>query len=495
MKILVGGFQQESNSFSVYHSDINRYSVIRGEQFFDPNANSPKSMLSGIIDSVKEAGYEVIPTAAFSATSGGPVMKKVVDEFLADVLDALKKYGPVDGVFLALHGATDMEEHQDGCGYILETVRKAVGPDVVVVHSGDMHANITDKMMKLSDGCAGYQTYPHIDFYETGARCAMHGIRLLQGKPLYEARVRVPMIVPAEGYDTNQGVFADLINSAHALVKAGRILDFSIFQMQPWLDLPDAGSTVLVSAEDKATAEFYAKDLAQKLFDIRREMEIKLYTVDEVIDAALANETEAPVILVDSADSPNAGSSADSSFVLQHLMERKEKFPACVYVADEPSVEKAFALGVGGTGEFTLGGTKEPNFQKPYTITATVKSLHDGSYMGSIWPKSRKTSGRTAVLVTGEIEIVVMTKMGNSSDPKLYRGFGVEPADFRLVMVKSATQYKHKYSEFSTLFYPTDTPGSSSANLAAMPFKYVPRPFWPLDRMESFDLKVSFYRE
>ena len=63
---------------------------------------------------------------------------------------------------------------------------------------------------------------------------------------------------------------------------------------------------------------------------------------------------------------------------------------------------------------------------------------------------------------------------------------------YRLALVKSATQYKESYSKFSTLFYPTDTPGSSTANLASLPFKRLPRPFYPLDDIDSFDDQVTF---
>ena len=48
-------------------------------------------------------------------------------------------------------------------------------------------------------------------------------------------------------------------------------------------------------------------------------------------------------------------------------------------------------------------------------------------------------------------------------------------------------------SKFSTLFYPTDTPGSSSANLRVMPFVHLPRPFYPLDDIDTFDDSVTFY--
>lgn len=493
MKILVGGFRQESNSFSSKFSTEETFTILRGEEFFDPRLNAPATMLSGILAGAAAYEAEIIPSIEYSAMSGGPVYKEVVDRFLSVLLETYDANAPIDGVFLELHGATDMVGSGDVCGYILETVRSHIGNDVVLVHSADMHCNITDKMLENADACAAYQTYPHTDLFETGRRAAMHGWMLLQGKPFAQARVRIPMIVPAEGYDTDSGVFADLIRDASGMVERGEIIDYSICQMQPWLDLEDAASTVLVTASDKDTAARYAQELAHRLFDLRKDMGIHLYTIDEVIDAAKGNTTAAPVIVVDSADSPNAGSSADSSFVLSRLLERSETLPVCLTVADAPAAEHAFEVGVGSEGDFVLGGTKEPKFQKPLKVHAYVKSLHDGIYKGKMAHRNTQRTGKTAVLQIGSIDVIVFSKMGYSADPQLYRAFGLEPADYRLVMVKSAGQYKQAYSAFSTLFYPTDTPGSSSANLRAMPFVHLPRPFYPLDDIDTFDDSVAFY--
>lgn len=493
MKILVGGFRQESNSFSAHISTEKTYAVIRGEEFFDPVLNPPRTMLSGILSGVVEAGAEIVPAVEYTATAGGPVLQEVVDGFLQEFLKTYDDNAPIQAIFLELHGATDMVPSQDACGYILETIRKHVGPDIVLVHTADMHANISDRMMANADGVAGYLTFPHKDFYTTGRRAAMHGLMLLRGEPFAQARVRIPMVVPAEGYSTDSGCFAELMDRWQERVENQEILDFTVCQMQPWLDLSDAASTVLVTARDRKTAADYAQKLAHELFDLRKEMRVDLYHIDEVIDAAKSNQTAAPVVLVDSADSPNAGSSADSSFLLNRLLERGENIKTCLTVADVPAVQQAFEVGVGNEGEFMLGGTKEPAFQKPVRVHAYVKSLHDGIYMGKTSHCNLQRAGKSAVLQVGNIDIVVFSQMGNSSDPQVYRAFGLEPADYRLVMVKSAGQYKQAYSQFSTLFYPTDTPGSSSANLRNMPFRHLPRPFFPLDDIAEFDDAVTFY--
>lgn len=491
MRIIVGGLAQENNSFSSAISGRERFDIFHGDEILSVCCEG-NSSLGGIVAAVREAGGTVVPAVKYSAQSGGPMDRRVVEEFLQELLSVMDADPGADGVFLDMHGATEAVGGLDVCGYVFETIRKHAGDRFVIASSTDLHGNISRRMIENANIIAGWQTYPHVDQYTTGHRAASQGIMLLQGKPLCQACVRIPMIVPAESYNTNEGPFADLIRSAHELVDSGKIIDFTIYQMQPWLDLPDSASTVLVSAEDKETAGFYARKLAHELFDIRKQMDIHLYPVEEVVQAARDNTTDAPVILVDSADSPNAGSSADSSYVLSYLLEHGRDIRACLSVSDAPAAAHAFEVGVGQVGTFTLGGTREPDFQKSITVEAYVKSLHDGRYM--ISAQGIEDTGKSAVLQVGNVDIVVYTQMKSSSNPQNYRGFGIEPSLYRLVVVKSATQYKELYSAFSTLFYPTDTPGSSTANLRQLPFKRLPRPFYPLDEMESFDDAVSFSR-
>ncbi len=489
MKVLFGGFSSETNSFAPI-STRRRLFKTAPEQVYDMIP-----AIRGAMDVFAGAGYETAAVTNYRIQNNGPIEDDICEEFLEELLNAYDTEGPFAAVSLGLHGATQLVSHEDGCAYILKRVREHVGKAVIICASTDMHGNITPEIMQYADAISGWQTYPHKDFYETGARSARQALMLLRGEPLYQANVRIPMIVQAESYSTDdpQDPFADrVMNYGHQLVKEGKIIDFSVYQMQPWLDVSCGGSAVLVSAADKKTAESYAKELAHRLFDLRERMQIKLYPIDEVLDAAEDNQTDMPVILVDSADSSNAGSSADSSFVLERMLERGDTFRTAMQISDPRAVEKAFALGVGATGEFELGGYYEPRFHHAVRVTAYVKLLHDGIYRQKFSGGGIMDVGRSAVLRVGSIDVVVFTAMRNTSDPSNYRAFGVEPADYRLVTVKSATQYKEAYRFFSNLFYPTDTPGGSSANLPGLPFEHLPRPFWPFDRIDSFDDTAVF---
>lgn len=489
---------EETNTFSPVicgKENFDNSSSSRGLELIERNTNA-QTAVSGMLDVIRKYGDEVIPVVDLNAQSSGPVSREFVDSFVDEVVQNIDLHAPVGAVFLSLHGGMTLSDDDDGCGVIIEQIRKKVGKDVVIAVSTDLHANLTKKILTMADAIAGYQTYPHEDHRHTGQRAAELGYMRLRGEEFTQACVRVPMIVPAETYDTLNGPFAELVQDANRIKTGGSIIDFSIYMMQPWLNVADAGSAVLITAADKETAVKLARNYARRLYDMRHQLVLKLWSVDEIIDIAERNETGMPVILVDSADSPNAGSAADSSEVLRILKERKSTLRTALPMNDAPAVEKAFKLGVGSESSFTLGGTLDRLFQRPYTIHAYVKSLHDGNYLleGPAMRGEAVSAGRSAVLRSGNIDIVLYHHMPFAGDPQLFRAFGIEPTLYQLVVVKSATQYKTAYRKFTTFFYPADTPGSSTANLTSLPFNRLPRPFWPFDDVDEFDDTPQFVR-
>ena len=491
MKILIAGFKQETNTFSPVLCDLGyfqRSMCLEGQQIIEMFSGK-SGEVSGMLDCIREHGDTPVPAIMMRAQSNGRVDQAAADYFLGKLIPVIDREKP-GAIFLVMHGGTAINNGiDDGTGYIYHRIRQHVGGKMVITSSHDMHSNITKQNVTDVNAIAGLHTYPHEDQKSTGYRAAKLGYRFLSAQPTFVSCVKVPMIVPAEGYTSQSGIFRTLTEQAEALEAEGKILDFSIFQMQPWMNVREAGSAVIIAAQTQEAADRYAKQLAHSLFEIRKEMRVKLYSIDEVIDRAMENETGKPVILVDSADSPAAGSCADGSFVLEHLLKRDTGLRCAVYVADGAAADHAFEVGVGGVGTFKIGGTKDPNFQRSITVQATVHSLHDGHYRneGPAHKGLPVDAGRSAVLQAKNVDIVVMQAMEYSYDVQTYLAFGVDPAMYDLIVVKSASQYKLGYSRFTTLFFPTDTPGASTANLVSLPFDRIPRPFYPFDDISDFD--------
>lgn len=112
---------------------------------------------------------------------------------LEDVAAAL----PAEGVYLDLHGAMVTEHYDDGEGELLRRVRALIGPDVPLVASLDLHANVTERMLAQANALIAYRTYPHIDMADTGARAFAFMQKRREGMPRpHLASRRISYLLP-----------------------------------------------------------------------------------------------------------------------------------------------------------------------------------------------------------------------------------------------------------------------------------------------------------
>jgi microcystin degradation protein MlrC len=437
-----------------------------------------------MLETFEAAGLaaETVFGPAFYAQSGGTAAQEVMDLYTTRLIEMLRAEQHLDAILFSFHGALQTTAFDDAEAEVLRRVREVVGEDVVIGASTDLHGYVSRGFAERADIICGYQTYPHIDFHETGARTARLVLRLLDPDcvdPLL-AWVPVPMVVSASAYNSLEGPFSEVIRRGHKLVARGSIRDFSIYQMQPWLDVPAPHSTVLVVADDETGARRHAEELAQELYSARHAFRSELASIDEVLDLAQDPRVPKPVILVDSADSTNAGASGDSMAVAARLFERTLVPRSATVVSDPAAAAKAHQVGVGASAEFRIGGSVDPNVPH-VTATGYVRSLHDGTFRPQLVGHTGDLVhvGRAAVIRFGNVDVMVCEHIAGNGDPQLYRAFGIEPTMYDLVVVKANTSFRAGYADIAGTIVPTDTPGAASANVKLLPFKRVSRTIYP----------------
>ena len=428
---------------------------------------------------MKAAGVTVIPGSFMSALPGAIIEQSIIDNYIAELVELVRDSLPLDGVILFLHGAAQGEKTDDPEGDIISAVREVVGDDVPISVSLDMHANVTERMVKNANTISLYQRYPHIDVWETGERAA----RLCLGMMTKEispkmAYVQIPMIVPASSYTTETEPYKSLMSKGKAYVEAGKLLDFSVSQMQPWLDVKDGYSSVLAISEDADTAAEIAKELAADLWNMRHEFKTDLTSVDEIIKIGEANTSGKPVILNDFADSSRAGSSGDSPEALERIIALNSDVNALMYLNDRDFVEECKKVGVGNTVCTDLGGKLNKRLYTPVHIEATVKALFDGSVRIR---GSYVNFGPCAVIRVRNTIVIVTTQHSFNGDPGLYRAFGYDPAEFQMVVVKACTSFRAFYAPLTDIIYPADTKGVATSNLLSLPYEKIPSTFYPFN--------------
>ena len=490
MKILLGGLHQEINSFApgkTTPEHFKRKQYWLGEdmlRYADEYVccDDDADVLSGSYTVLKEAGVEIVPGGFLGAQPGPAIEQSVIDDYIAQLKETVKRNLPLDGVVLVMHGAAQGEKTDDPEGDIIVAVRELVGKDVPITVALDMHANVTKRMVENANTLSLYQKYPHTDIWETGARAARLCLRILKGeiKPCM-AYVQIPMIAPASAYTTEIAPFKGLMQKGHDYVKSGKLIDFSVAQMQPWLDAKDGYSSVVTVGENKEEIARIAKELATDLYAMRHEFRTELYGVDDIIGRAEKNESGKPVILNDFADSSNAGAAGDSPETIARVLALSSDVRGLMYINDGEFAAACREVGVGNKICAPLGAKFSTKLFAPVPVEATVKALFDGvmPFRGMM-----ADFGPSAVVQIRNMFVIVTTQHRYNGDPCLYRAFGYEPTDFQMVVFKANTSFRAFYAPLTDLIYPAATKGSSTADLRSLPFKNVPKSFYPFSDNE-----------
>ena len=489
MRVAIGGIMQESNSFAARAADLRDFEeggLWRGNTIIE-RMRGTSSEVGGFIAAAEQAGVTLVPTLRAWSLSAGPLPAPLYRHLEQELLEGIRAALPVDGVLLALHGAMVAEGLPSADGDLLAAVRRLIGPDVPIAASLDLHANLTTQMVANADILAGYRTYPHIDHAGTGRRAANLLFAMLRGdiRPSM-ALAKVPMIVPAENMQTQHGPMARLFAAAGAIEQSGNALSTSLFPVQPWLDVPEPGFAALVITDNNPqAAQAEAERLAQLAWQLRDDFFIPKLGVAEAVQYAL-RAPAGPVILADLGDATGGGATGDSAAVLAELLPHAGETTALLTLVDAPAVAKACELGPGANIEVQVGGSLDPRFYHPVTIQGRVRALTDGRYTfkGPTYTGLEIECGRTAVIQQGGIRVVVTEHPAWAVDPSFYRSVGQEPAEMKIVAVKSPNQFRAGYTGMAAEIVLVNSPGPCSADLPSLPYSHTQRPLFPLDRFD-----------
>ena len=485
-RVAVAGITFESNSFAPGLTEIDafeRYLIAEGDAVLQ--AGLGKDEIAGAAVVAKEYGIELVPV--FAADGGcGPTVSDATYFYLKEkLITALAKtLDSVDGVYLRLHGAMTTETVEDVEGDLIQTLRAMVGPDFPIAVSCDLHAHFTKKMAEGTSLIAGYQTCPHIDIYETGARAMRLMVAALKNpKPPVLSYRKVKLMASAEGHDTTFGPMREVLDRLHEIEKLPGVLDATVYCTQPWLDVEELGwSALVVTDNDPQKGQVLADELAQMMWDRRERVLFTKEKVNDAIDEIRVSEpSQRPYILADGSDSTSAGSTGDSNYLLTYLLQNPIDELVYMTITDADVASQCFAAKVGGSVAAEIGGTLSPRFFTPVKVTGTVVTLCDGVYQ-SKYPSKIFNAGATAVLKVGNIYIVITSKPAFMLDYQLYLRVGLDFTTAKVVQVKSAGGYRAYYEPLAFKCIDIATPGPSDSRLPKLPFTKPRRPLWPFDR-------------
>ena len=255
-RVLMAGFRHETNTFSRLPTDLAAFearALYRGAEI-ERAYQGTQTEMAAFFDACPRHGWTPIPVLAADATPSGKVTRAAFETFTNEILAALDSEGPVDALFLPLHGAMVTEHEEDGEGALLEAIRAKVGRALPIAVTLDLHANVTDRMAALADIIVSYRTYPHIDQYAIATEALDLLARTLAGEIAPRCTVARGALLDAvdHGRTTAPGPMTEVLASAAKFGAEPGVLSVSINAGFPWADIRDAGPTAVVVGDGES---------------------------------------------------------------------------------------------------------------------------------------------------------------------------------------------------------------------------------------------------
>jgi microcystin degradation protein MlrC len=489
VRVFIAMLSHETNTFSTLTTDRAQFETRElryGGELLEVYRGTA-TCLGGMIVGAHARGLALLPSLAASASPAGRVSKAFYEEAKARLCTDLQSAGHLDGVLLDLHGAMVVETVDDGEGDLLAAVRQVVGPRTPIGVTLDFHANVTPAMVRHATLLHGYKTYPHVDMGERGREAAERLADVMAGHVRPTVAFRQPRLLPPiASQRTAEGPMRRLYDLADQMERDPRVLTVSVFAGFPLADIPDAGLSIYVATNhDPALAEECADRLHEVAWDHRREFVHRAVPVREAVAQALADD-ERPILLADIADNTGGGAAGDGTEILRELLRVAAPSATVACIWDPAAAAACARAGLGATLTVDVGGKIDDRHGAPVTMTGRVRALSDGAFVhkGPMLRGLPGRLGRTAVLETGGVKVILISHRWQTLDPEMIRLVGIEPRDEHIVVVKSTIHYRAAFEPIAARIIEVDAPGLSSSNLDRFAFAHVRRPIFPLDEMD-----------
>ena len=126
----------------------------------------------------------------------------------------------------------------------------------------------------------------------------------------------------------------------------------------------------------------------------------------------------------------------------------------------------------------------------PIEVSGTVRRITDGSVTitGPMFTGVQMNIGRTVVLDTGRIEIVISEGRFEPFDQGCFTHIGIDPSKKDFVLLKSRQHFRAGFETIAREIVMVSGPGTCTSDYTLFPWKRVRRPLYPIDLEVSSNL-------
>jgi microcystin degradation protein MlrC len=419
MRIAVGGIHIECSTYNPVLNEEKDFRVVRGDAL----------TAAPYLAFLKDYDATFLPTIHARAIAGGPVARSTYERFKGEFLDRLKPLLPLDGLYLAMHGAMYVQGLEDAEGDWIAAARDLVGPDCILSASYDLHGNVSQRIIDALDMYSTYRTAPHIDVEETMRRAVKMLVESLNTgvRPLL-LWAPIPVVLPGERTSTVDEPAKSLYAMLPGIDALDGVWDASLMVGYIWADEPRATAAAILTGTDRSVLENQAKRLAQAYWDAREHFVFGSETgsLEDCVAKAIASRTH-PVVLAESGDNPTGGGVGDRADVLAELLARNARGVIFAGITDKPATDACYAAGLGAQLDLVVGASLDTHGSKPVPVRATVRFLHETADLAD----------RQAVVVIDGVELVLSAKRRPYHNIADFTRLGLDPHAAKIIVVKS----------------------------------------------------------
>ena len=483
-KIVVAMMMHETNTFSPVPTPLASFRPLSGqvaiEEFRDTN-----TQLGGFLDVAREANAEITVPIAAGAHPSGYVEKAAYEDMCDAIVGAIRN--GCDAAFLALHGAMVAEHLDDGEGELLRRIR-ALAPRLPIAVALDFHSHMTARMVENATVVTGYRTYPHIDMGETGQRAGRTLMRALNGEvePVMVWGSR-PMMTSTLVHAPSRQPMKDIMDLAIAAETGGAVLNASVFGGFPHADIPHISCSAVIVCDRRADE---GRLLLDRLLGMAWDRRAAFLYTGAPLAAQIAHAKTlggGPIVLVDHGDNTASGGTQDVISVIEEAMRQGLADVAAGPICDPATVKRIVEAGTAASVTLDLGGKVDmPQINlpgKPLPVTGKVLRITDGEFTvtGPMATGTRVRMGRTAVLDTGAMQIVISERRSEPFDVGVFTHCGIDPRRKKYVLIKSRQHFRAGFEPIARHIVMCDGDGCTSSDLRLFTYRNRPKPLYPFE--------------
>jgi microcystin degradation protein MlrC len=483
VKIAICGISIESSTFTKHITTLVDFDVRRGPEIV---ARHPLQDWAPDV--------EFFGTLTAHSQPAGPIEPDVYDALENEMADRLQALGPMDGVWLDMHGAMNVLGRDRAEEHWIRRVRDVVGADTVVSGSFDPHGNISRELAGLVDLAAFHRHSPHIDNAATRERAVRNLVEVLhRGKKPAKAWVRIPALLPGERTSTVVDPGRSVFGAQLPTIEKYQLLDAAVCVGFFWADEPRNAAAVLTTAWDSSASVTAAEELAHGFWERHQEFQIvsdHYGDWDQALEFALARPYR-PLYISDSGDNVTAGGTGD----ITHALERTIAHPAVLESGlrflfagmwDPETLAAAGDAEVGGVLDRAIGARYDDRYGQPVAGPWQVERLTTD-------PDGQAVE---ALLRNDNVDVIVRADRKAFIGPDdQASGGGIVPdlidtGPYDAVVVKNGYLFPSQADNAGAGFIAL-TPGGTDLEHDRLDYHRLSRPLYPWDNPDSPDLRAQ----